>query len=469
MSLKKFYIFIFSIVPLFTNAQESTKTLNAEQIIALVRQFHPVVKQANISIEKSRADITIARSAFDLLLNTNIGSKTFDRVNYYNYTTSDIVIPTWYGIEVYSGIENITGNRLDPSQTANQTSYFGISIPLAKDLIMDKRRAFLQQAKLFNSMTTVERKIAINDLLMHTMEAYWMWVKAYQTYKIMDDIVTVNKKRLDLIKKAYLNGERPAIDTVEALTQLQEFQYQKNIYWLEFRNAGLELSSYLWKENNEPYLLPENVMPERSWETEINVNNFNLPLTDWLTIADKNHPALEVYNYKLDILAIDQKLKFQELLPKIDFRYNQLGKNYDFFKTIGAGPLFENNFQYQIKAELPLRLSQGRGEYRKAKLKIQETKLEQNQKKLYIQLKIKSYYNECITLKNQISLYNNLYANYQELVHAEETKFFNGESSLFLINSRENKALESLKKLIELKTKYYKSLYALKWSAGLLQ
>jgi outer membrane protein TolC len=119
--------------------------------------------------------------------------------------------------------------------------------------------------------------------------------------------------------------------------------------------------------------------------------------------------------------------------------------------------------------EVPLRFSQGRGEYKKAKLKIEETTLDQNQKKLQIALKVKSYYNDFLNLKAQIALQSNNYSNYQALVRAEETKLLNGESSLFLINSRENKALDALEKLVELKTKYYKTIYSLQWSAGLLQ
>lgn len=469
--MNKKYILLVVVIctSLFARGQEASATLNAEQVLALVRQFHPIVKQANINIQKSKADITLARAAFDPILSTYAARKILNGTNYYNYLSPEIAIPTWYGIEVYSGLENITGSRLDPSQTSGQSSYFGISIPLAKDLVIDKRRAFLQQAKIFNTMATVEQQAAVNDLLMNAIEAYWLWVKAYQTYNVVKNNVAINEKRLALVKKSYINGERPAIDTVEALTQLQSFQYQQNVYALEFKNAGLQLSAYLWKENNEPYILPENIVPESNWENETSINNFNVELTALLDIADKNHPELQLYNYKLDALAIDKKLKFQELLPKIDFRYNQLGKNNDLLKTISTGPLFENNFQYGLKFEIPLRLSQGRADYKKAILKIEETTLNQNQKKLYIQLKIKSYYNEWLTLKQQISLYSNTYNNYQQLVRAEETRLFNGESSLFLVNSRENKALEALEKLIELKTKYYKTIYALQWSTGLLR
>jgi len=118
---------------------------------------------------------------------------------------------------------------------------------------------------------------------------------------------------------------------------------------------------------------------------------------------------------------------------------------------------------------MPIPLSQGRGSYKLAKLKIESTKLEQNKKRLQVELKIRNYYNKFIYLKNQIKLQNQNYNNYKSLVKAEESKLFQGESSLFIVNGRENKALEALEKLIELKTKYYTNLYAMQWSAGLLK
>ena len=73
-----------------------------------------------------------------------------------------------------------------------------------------------------------------------------------------------------------------------------------------------------------------------------------------------------------------------------------------------------------------------------------------------------------IALRKQILTQEATNKNLIALVKAEESRFNNGESSLFLINARENKALEALEKLIELKTKYAKTVYALQGSAGLL-
>ena len=115
-----------------------------------------------------------------------------------------------------------------------------------------------------------------------------------------------------------------------------------------------------------------------------------------------------------------------------------------------------------------MRLSAGRGEYKKTKLKIEESQLAQMQKRLDLQVKIRQYYNDLLNLREQIKLQNLNLTNYQQLVKAEEVRFRNGESSLFLITSRENKAIDARQKLIELKAKYFKVIYSLQWSAGLL-
>lgn len=465
----KLGIIIFFLFTGYSIWAQDTSRLNAEQYLQMVKQFHPVVRQSEIGKEKAEAGITVARAAFDPIFSHYMTNKTFDGINYYHYSSPEINIPTWYGITLYGGLENLNGNRYDPTQTAGKTSYAGISMPLAKNLVMDKRRAFLKQAEIFRNMAETEQRHFINDLLLEAMEAYWNWVKAYETWKIVQANVNINTIRVELVRKSFINGERAAIDTAEAATQLLGFQYEENRRKLEFMNAGLELSAYLWTQNNEPFSLPGNIIPQQGWENEENIKQFNLVLDELLSIAGKHHPALRIYDSRLDLLKIDRKLKFQELLPQVDFHYNFLSKGYTVPKEAFTVPFFENNYQYGLKLSIPLRLSEGRGAYRLAKLKMEETRLLQNMKAVEIQVKIKSYFNEWVNIKNQVALQSRNFEYCTQLLQAEETRFFNGESSLFLINSRENKALEALEKLVDLKTKYFKTLYSLQWSTGLLQ
>jgi len=114
--MQRIFLFIILLIYNLTIlAQDTTKTLNAEQVLDIVRQCHPVAKQATIGIEKAKAEHLVARGLFNPIISSYIAKKTFDGTNYYTYQTSEIKIPTWYGLELYSGLENLNGSRFDPT------------------------------------------------------------------------------------------------------------------------------------------------------------------------------------------------------------------------------------------------------------------------------------------------------------------------------------------------------------------
>jgi len=471
MKLRNKRIIILGIlaVSLSLTAQDGgEKTLSPAQMMEMVRQYHPVAKQADINIDKAKADITIARGGFDPYFFNSSAQKTFDGTDYYYYNRPQVTIPTWFGVEISGGREYLSGSRTNNEETLGETSYFGLTVPLAKNLLMDKRRAALKTAKIFREASIVEKNNILNNLMLDAMNTYWEWTGQYLLYNILSNAVKVNEQRLQLVRIGYRQGDRPAIDTTEALTQLQNFQLLQSQALVSFQNTGLELSTYLWTKDNLPFTLPEDVVPDTE-SRGLNALQMTVPeLNPLLDAARRNHPELLQYNFKIDALGIDKKLKFQDLLPSVNFRYNQLGKGYDILKT-ATGPLFENNYQYGLSIGIPLRFSQGRGEYKKARLKITETKLQQNLKQLQIENKVRSYYNELNALRQQINLQEKAYLNFMILQRGEETRFQSGESSLFLINSRENKSLEALQKLTELKAKYIRTINYVNWAAGLLR
>ncbi len=65
-----------------------------------------------------------------------------------------------------------------------------------------------------------------------------------------------------------------------------------------------------------------------------------------------------------------KKIKISKLLPTINVKANLLNKGYDMFNGIGKTGFYENNNKFGIDIGLPLRLSEGRGSYKLAKLKI---------------------------------------------------------------------------------------------------
>ncbi len=461
------FIIALFIATINLNGQTTNEILTQSQFIDIILKYHPVSKQADINIEKAKADILIARGGFDPLLTATTTQKTFDGTEYYNYVQPELRIPTWYGIEVVAGAEYLKGNRTNAEETLGKTSYAGLVVPLAKNLIIDKRRAMLQTAKVFRNLSEVEKRSTLNNLLIDALQSYWDWAYQYQQLAIINNVVTVNEKRIALVKTSVNFGDKPALDSIEAISQLQTFQYLQNEAMLLLQNAKIELSAFLWKDDVEINSLPDNIIPENNWLKESFALEPLPVLEEIMNQVRKAHPDIQQYEFLLKAMGIDKKLKFQELLPKLDFKYNQLGKGYNILNA-KSGALFENNFQYGISFGIPLRLSKGRGEFRKADLKITETALKRDLKIVEIENKVKMYFNKLSTLLSQSVLLEKAYQNFLFLQRGEELKFFNGESSLFLVNSRENKSLEALQKLIKTKADYYKTYNYLQWAAGLL-
>jgi outer membrane protein TolC len=457
------FILLLLIVQINTYAQ----TLSENELIQVVKKYHPIALQAKNLIEQAKTDITEARGAFDPLLQSNTTRKDLSGNNYYNYQNIALNIPTWYGIELNAGIENVAGNNVDPQRTFNSSSYVGVSFSVIKNIVIDKRRAALEQSKILVSQSEAERKLAVNNILYEATNQYWQWVQAYREWTIVNDVIAINQQRIKFTKEVIKIGERPAIDSVEAITQLQYYLSLQNELYMQMQSAFIQLSSYTWKENGVAYNLPENITPATASFTMNLVEKDLLVQEELIQEVVNNHPELEIYQTKFKFLEIDKRLKFQELLPDVKVKYNQLGKNYFLNETLGQIPL-EKNYQYAVSFAMPLRLSQARANYAQAKLKIEYTKFQQNNKQRFLENKIREQFNILTQLKNQMNIQQNLYENLNVLLKGEEARFENGESSLFLINSREQKKIETLQKLNATIAKFYKQKTALRWASGVL-
>ena len=217
---------------------------------------------------------------------------------------------------------------------------------------------------------------------------------------------------------------------------------------------------FLWKDKQDLYEIAQLIFPSSSLDEHSGYSDYEFLVQNVQSRQVQNHASLEYYLQKQNILESERRLKWQSFLPKIDFTYNFFNKeNYksDFL------PLFDNNFQYGLKLEIPIFQRQARADYEIAKLKISQNQQDSQLKLREVNTKIETYKYEVTNYFSQIDISAKNLNNYKRLLNAEETRFSNGESSLFLINSRENKLLDAREKNIELKAKFLKSYNKLKW------
>lgn len=448
-------IFLFTSYQFF--AQDSI-ALSYENYISWVQKNHPIIKISDWEKNIAQNNILKAKALLDPNISAKIGEKKIDNTLYYTQKNIELNLPTWYGIDFNIGTNDLAGNKLNNEETKGVLNHVGISIPLARDLVYNKRRTAIQQSKNFSKMTFYEQEMLKNEILLEANFSFWEWVKNYEILELNKKVLDLNKKRYQLVKKSFELGERPAIDTVEAFTQLQSFEAKTIESQNKFNISTIELSQFLWKENGENYNLPLFTKPSEQLNTQFTQDYFII--TEKLLQNIDAQYALNYYFEKSKSLELERKLKWQNFLPKINFNYNLYNKE---FKNQDILPLFDNNYQYGIKLELPIFMREARADYQNIKLKILQNNENIKFKNQELKTKIQTYNAE---MGNFLSLTQNnesLIENYKRLLKAEEIKFSNGESSLFLINSRENKLLETQEKFLELKAKTIKTYFKLNW------
>lgn len=430
-------------------AQEaSPQILSYTEFLAYVKQYHPVARQANLHLKMGEAELLRARGAFDPKLEIDYATKEFKGTEYYDILNSTFKIPTWYGLELKAGFEQNEGVYLNPERTVPPEGLFsaGVSLSAAQGLVMDKRRAVLRSARALRDQTEAERDLMISEVLYEAAVAYLDWARLHQALEVYDKFVANARQRFQGISRSAATGEIAAIDTVEANIALQDRLLQLEQTRMKLLKQRLNVSNYLWIQDNVPVELSPVMEPEKILNQEELPGGLERLIEEDLF---DQHPKLQALEAKLEALRVERTLKMNNLLPKIDLEYNFITPEPELVDSYNT-----SNYKAGIKFSFPLFLRKERGELKLAGYKLEDASLEMELNRRQIGNKIDGLLQELESYIEQIRLSEEMVDNYQQLLSAEERKFSFGESSLFLINTRENKLIEAKLKQNNLLTKF---------------
>ena len=431
------------------NVESSIMTL--DEYLGYVKQFHPTVKQANLQVSQSQAAIMQARGGFDPKIEIDYLTKQFKSKEYYTILNSAFKIPTWYGIEVKAAFDSSQGSFLNPEDNLppNGLSSLGISIPLGQGLFINQRMASLRQAKIFNTLTIAERDLEVVNILSEAAKSYINWYRNYTEYKLYETFFNNATVRFKGIRGLISAGDKPAIDSVEAGIIVKNRKLNLEQSRIKVIKSGLELSNFLWLENNIPFELQPNIIPEENLENSIaetlKVNGFN-------EINLENHPKIISLQNKVKILEIEKRLKGDLLKPRVDFNYNYIAQN-----PVALQNFNNDNYKYGLSFSYPLFLRKERGSFRIAKFKLENAILDFDFENVSLRNKINAQIQEVNSLREQIKIATELVIDFETMLNSEERLFFFGESSIFLINARENSLLGSSLQKIDIYIRYFNS------------
>ena len=441
-----FLFFGFAVTAQNSPSKEFTYT----EFLAYVKKYHPLVKTANLEINKAQANLMMARGGFDPKIEVDFSQKQFKDKEYYSILNSSFKIPTWYGIEIKAGFDNNEGIYLNPENTVpNQgLTSLGITVPLGQGLFINQRMADVRKAKMQMQLSQAERKLQAIAILYDASLAYFNWKRNFNEVQLYEEYNSNAQIRFKGIQTLIQQGDKPSIDSVEAGIIVKNRILNLEDSELKLAKAKLELSNFLWLENNIPLELSDELIPEILLEFTIqeSLKTNNLLNSDF---SITNHPKINALQSKIDMLNVEKKLKANMLLPKIDVGYSYISE-----------PSYIDNYPFQdykigLDFYFPLFLRKERGSLKLAKFKVQETEFALDLEKVQLTNKINAQKMEIESLLRQKELIKGLVQDNLTMLNSEERLFSFGESSLFLINIRENNLVIARLSKIALENRFY--------------
>lgn len=424
----------------------------------LVLTNHPVIKQAQLVLDDAQAELMMARGQFDPKLESNFERKSVNDKLYFSHWETALKVPVWGGIDLKMAREENGGDRLNP-EFSDRVNVIGLNVPLGRGMLLDQRRNILKQARIYQKIAQAEQQKMINKIMYDAAKDYWEWYYTYQNYQLQKEGYELALNRFQFLRTQVLIGEKAGRDSVEAAITVQAREVDLAQAKLDFDNFSLFLSNYLWNADGNPVELPEGTVPPPTPSRLLDESVLNR----FLELAKNSHPEILKLSSKLDQLRVEERFAKEFLKPRLDVQVNAIQSPLYAFSEYSV---LRTNHKYGVTFEFPLFLRKERAKIQQVQIKQNQASLERTQMSREILNDVQAFYNEAVQMQKQLVIQQKAAENQVILVNAELELFQLGESSLFLINSRESKLIEMKTKVEALKSKLEKSIAGLAYAAG---
>lgn len=261
--------FLFLLIGLLVNGPlsaqepgENPSALSLEEFLRSVAAYHPAARNADLVIQQAEANLRMAKGAFDPKAYGIWDQKSFDGKNYFSVGSAGIKVQSAFGVSVKSEFNLARGQFLNPENNlpAEGQAVLGINVPLLNGLLFDPFRAELQQARLGLQGGAAQRRSQLNDFLFGAGLAYLDWALAHYQVQIFQQAADVAAQRLKIVAESFIQGDKPAIDTLETYIQLQNRSFDLNEALLERANARQTLETFFWEQGKPVWTNALNVL-----------------------------------------------------------------------------------------------------------------------------------------------------------------------------------------------------------------
>ena len=410
---------------------------------------HPLAIAARAVERRGTAELLSARGAYDPNLQADFERKQYIKSTYFEYVDAGVEWQSPYAFKLEGGRQWAEGININPERTlpTDGQAYLAIKLPLLQGLLTDKYRVGVRRGEVSVDLNRAAADIIRNELRYDLAVRYAEWAYADLVERITRQTEDLIRTRLDATRELYVQGDKPAVDTLEALISLANQQLASQAANVSVLVARQNLRAIYWT-------LPEGARPDYA------VLDPDLPL-DTAVVA--RHPELRTLRADFADLELQRRLYREYLKPRLDVSYSVLGDGFDLTPADGGetqGQLLTSAYKIGATFRYPLFNRRARGQLQSVDIKQAETGAKLESKRQELNLKAEANVQAAIALERQLSQLDKLVDQTERLLQAERELFSLGESTQFLLNSREQSYQKALTTRAKAQLSYAKAIYA---------
>ncbi len=433
---------------------QSSSELRLDEVIASVDARYPLLLAEAQGLAAARGERRSAIGAFDPSWKTKASAFP---VGFYRYVAAESVVEQplyWRGLSVFGGYRIGQGKfpiYYDNYRTNNRGELrVGFTAPILRGSSIDKERASLWKTDAGIDAAAQNLAAARLEFRRNAADKYWEWVSAgaklFNARALYERAVERNAG----IGVRVTSGDAPAIEQVDNTRAMLQREQQVVGAERALISTRLALSLYLRDDKGNPVIPSEQRVP-RQFPEPIALAAGTVELD--VARAVSQRPELRLYEAKRRQYEIERDLAQNDKLPTVDVLVagaKQFGDGYPEKDpaTLEAGLLID----------IPLRNRRADGRARTAEAMFMQYDLQLRYAKDKIQNEVRDAAAGSDAAARRLVLARQELLLARTLEVAERQRFDMGDSTMLVVNLREQASYDAAIREVETLVEHHKSL-----------
>ncbi len=428
--------------------------LSLDDVILSVYYSYPALASAEQERNIAFGEMVNKSGEFDTKLFADSNNQPLGYYRTYRQTVG-AYLPMYNGGQVFTQYR-IGRGQFEPWYLERETNEggefkLGFEKPLLRNLEIDPRRAELWQAGVKRQAVEPDIQAQRIQFVQEASYAYWAWVAAGHNYQIKSVLLDLAEDRNEQIRLEVERGKKdpPVLqDNLRIIATRQGALIEAE---LKAKQAAIKLSQYYRDSQGRPVVVTLDQLPD--FPDYVSLPNDQLPVD--VQLALDRRPELTVLDFVKKDLDIQYALATNDLQPTLD-AYAVGSQDVGYPSTPSR---YKSQFEYEtgLAFEVPLQRRKAKGKLTATEAKMTQITLKRQLTADKIGIDVQKSVvaiNAAVQVIEQEKRSVEL-ATY--MAQVERRVFSVGRSDLFILNRREDDAINAATTLVEAKLQYFLS------------